>query len=169
MTVEFDDVQGLQGRRRRTVARHALQVSGAGQAGAAAEAAQDLCTQGRGEGADAHAVGVEGVVGRGQAEDAALAQEVHVHVLQAAQAKAQPVVGGALLDGDGLGAYLLSDPLREGGMMLQEFRERPSRAGSIVLERHLRDALIVGHARVGHQRAPTEDASVLVDHLALGE
>ena len=57
----------------------------AGQVGCAAEAAQTLLAHDSRERSDAHLLDVEGVVERTEAERAALAQELGVQMLEAAQ------------------------------------------------------------------------------------
>ena len=94
--VEFANLKRLPRRRRRHIARHALEVTGTGESCAACEAAQALRARHLGQGPDAHALRVEGIVSSSETHLPTLAKKVGMEVHQTPEPCAQAVAGRRL-------------------------------------------------------------------------
>ncbi len=162
VAVELHDIECLPRGRSCDVAGHALEVSRPSKPCAAAECTQALGAYHLRQRTDAHALCVEGVVRSGETGLPALEQEVDVQVLQATKPYAQSLGGGGLLDSDALGADLLDDPTCDGRMALQQFVECSGGPGTIRSESDFSNALIGRDARIRHECAPPEKATVFV-------
>ncbi|HEY8706631.1 MAG TPA: hypothetical protein VIM34_01390 [Burkholderiaceae bacterium] len=87
-----------------------------------------------------------------------------MQVFEAAQSSSKTQVGADLVDRDALAAHALGDPCGQRRVSLQQQTERAdgSAACAVTTELDLGDALVVGHARVWNERAPSERAPVVV-------
>src|SRR5450631_2672439 len=168
MAVELDDVESLHRGGRTRLARLALQMRRAGQAGSATKAAQTFLAHGGGQRPNARLLDVEGIVSRTQAERPALAQEIAVQVLEAIQPNAEAIVRGQLIDGDALRADAVGEPLGQRRLRLQQLGKGAGGTWSAAVSTwgDICDALVAANPRVRHETSPTEYPAVVVQRQA---
>ncbi len=154
----------------------------AGEPITALEDSQALGTYHCSQRADAHVVGIEGVVGRSQPQGSALIEETQGQLRQGPHAKAQTDVGADLVDRHSLGADLLGDPLGKGRVRVigkgQKEREVPLPADVVgELARYLvsrgldadpedignQGACLLGKASDAAERAPGLSTGQMLD------